>query len=148
MKNFLRSDRGDIEDAVLPICLVISLFVFLIGIFWSLGLMTDDGSSAQHTTYWYAKVCSDTKTLERLPDENCAEHEVATTWVYYRAGQTVPALGESVRGAVTETPFVRDFTPAVPDAGAVVGDNGSITPVPHGTPMPTATTVPAGPSNG
>ena len=55
-----------------------------------------------------------------VPDVDCTAHHPGDTWVYYRAGQAVPALGGPTAAASGEPP-AGDALPGVPDDGGTAG---------------------------
>ena len=67
-----------------------------------------------------SEVCSDPAAAVRVPDVDCTAHHPGDTWVYYRAGQAVPALGGATAGASGEPP-AGDAVPGVPDGGEAPG---------------------------
>jgi hypothetical protein len=66
-----------------------------------------------------AEVCSAAGSV-RVPDVDCTAHHPGDTWVYYRAGQAVPALGGPTTAASGEPP-AGDALPGVPDDGGTAG---------------------------
>jgi hypothetical protein len=66
-----------------------------------------------------AEVCSAPASV-RVPDVDCTAHHPGDTWVYYRAGQVVPATGRATVGASSEPP-AGDALPGVPDDGGTAG---------------------------
>lgn len=80
--------------------------VFAIGASLAAGSTTDE-------------VCA-APTSVRVPDVDCSAHHPGDTWVYYRAGQVVPALGGPT-GAASGEPPAGDALPGVPDDGATAG---------------------------
>jgi hypothetical protein len=66
-----------------------------------------------------AEVCS-APTSVRVPDVDCTAHRPGDTWVYYRVGQAVPAVGRATGGASGEPP-AGDAMPGVPDDGGTAG---------------------------
>jgi hypothetical protein len=66
-----------------------------------------------------AEVCSAPASV-RVPDVDCTTHHPGDTWVYYRAGQVVPATGRATVGASSEPP-AGDALPGVPDDGGTAG---------------------------
>jgi hypothetical protein len=64
-----------------------------------------------------AEVCA-APTSVRVPDVGCTAHHPGDTWVYYRAGQAVPAVGGATVGSSGEPP-AGDALPGVPDGGTV-----------------------------
>jgi hypothetical protein len=66
-----------------------------------------------------AEVCSAPESV-RVPDVDCTAHHPGDTWVYYRLGQVVPALGGRTAAASDEPP-AGDALPGVPDDGGTAG---------------------------
>ena len=66
-----------------------------------------------------AEVCSD-PTSVRVPDVDCTAHHPGDTWVYYRVGQAVPAVGRATGDASGEPP-AGDAMPGVPGDGGTAG---------------------------
>jgi hypothetical protein len=66
-----------------------------------------------------AEVCSAPASV-RVPDVDCTAHHPGDTWVYYRVGQSVPAVGRATGGASGEPP-AGDAMPGVPDDGGTAG---------------------------
>jgi hypothetical protein len=66
-----------------------------------------------------AEVCS-APTSVRVPDVDCTAHHPGDSWVYYRAGQVVPAVGGATAAASGEPP-AGDALPGVPDDGGTAG---------------------------
>lgn len=75
---------------------------------FALGTWLDADSST-------AEVCSDSAAV-RVPDVDCTTHRPGDTWVYYRTGQAVPAVGRGTAGASGEPP-AGDAIPGVPADG-------------------------------
>jgi hypothetical protein len=66
-----------------------------------------------------AEVCA-APTSVRVPDVDCTAHHPGDTWVYYRVGQVVPAVGRATVGASGEPP-AGDALPGAPDGGGTAG---------------------------
>jgi hypothetical protein len=94
--------RADPVIASLWVGLAMIVVVFAIGA----------GLAAGSTT---AEVCA-APTSVRVDDVDCSAHHPGDTWVYYRAGQAVPALGAATTGA-SHTPPAGDALPGVPVGG-------------------------------
>ena len=74
------------------------------------------GLAADSTT---SEVCSAPASV-RVPDVDCTAHHPGDTWVYYRVGQAVPAVGRATAGSSGQPP-AGDALPGVPDDGGTAG---------------------------
>ncbi|GAA4829406.1 hypothetical protein GCM10023201_16120 [Actinomycetospora corticicola] len=64
-----------------------------------------------------SEVCVSTAAV-RVPDTGCTGHRPGDTWVYYRAGSFVPAVGGSTAGASSAAP-AGIAVPGTPEAGGL-----------------------------
>ncbi|WP_211190129.1 hypothetical protein [Actinomycetospora sp. TBRC 11914] len=94
--------RADPVLASLWVGLAVIVVIFAIGVRLDTDSTTDE-------------VCA-APTAVRVPDTDCTAHHPGDTWVYYRTGTAIPAVGAPTAGASADPP-AGAAEPGVPDAG-------------------------------
>lgn len=95
----------------------------------AVAVLTEVTGCISHTSVSYRAICEDSRTHVRVADQQCVTGKPPFMWVYYRSGQTAPAIGSTSSGGIATPPAEDEggvVRGGVPGGGSVVGgDEGS-----------------------